>query len=91
MILRISEADLVRDARAVLDMVEHGSEVIIERRDHSALAVIRAPHRSGRPITEILLDARSRNSTVTLDEDFGTDMEDIIANQQEPWIPPSLD
>jgi hypothetical protein len=36
MTLRITEAELVRD---VLDKIERGNEVIIEREDHRPLAV----------------------------------------------------
>ena len=82
--LRITEAELARDVRAVLAKVEDGSEVIIEQEDHRPVAVIRSPYRSGRPITEILREARQRNSTVTLDEDFGKDLEEIIAHHQQP-------
>lgn len=89
--LRITEAELARDVRAVLDKVEHGSEVIIEQEDHRSVARISAPHRTGRPITEILREARERNSTVTLDENFGKDLKDIIAYHQQPWNPPSWD
>jgi len=89
--LRITEAELARDVRSVLAKVEHGSEVIIEQEDHRPVAVISAPHRSGRPITEILREARRRNSTVTLDEAFGNDLEEIIARHQQPWNPPSWD
>jgi len=87
--VRITEAELARDVRAVLAKIEQGSEVIIEREDHRAVAVIRAPHRSGRPITEILDEAKRRNSTVTPDEDFGRDLEKIIDSHQQPWHPPS--
>ena len=89
--LRITEAELARDVRAVLAKVEHGSEVIIEQEDHRPVAVIRSPHGCGRPITEILREARERNSTVTLDENFGKDLEEIIAHHQQPWNPPSWD
>ena len=89
--VRITEAELARDVRAVLDKVEQGSEVIIEQEDHRPVAVISSPHRSGRPITEILSEARQRNSTVTLDENFGKDLEEIIASHQQPWHPPSWD
>ena len=91
MTVRITEAELARDVRAVLAKVEQGSEVIIEQEDHRPVAVISAPHRSGRPITEILEEARQRNSTVTLDENFGRDLEEIIASHQQPWQPPSWD
>ncbi len=89
--VRITEAELARDVRAVLEKAEHGSEVIIEREDHRPLAVINSPQRSGRPIADILREAKQRNSTVTLDEDFGKDLEEIIACHQQPWNPPSWD
>lgn len=86
--VRITEAELARDVHAVLAKVRQGMEVVIEQ-DHRPVAVLRAPQRSGRPVSEILREARQRNSTVTLDEDFGSDMEAIIASQQQPWTPPS--
>lgn len=43
MTLRITEAELVRDVRAVLDKIERGNEVIIEREDHRPLAVMKQP------------------------------------------------
>jgi hypothetical protein len=53
MIQRITESELVRDVRAVLAKVERGGEIIVERDDHHPVAVISAPRRSGRPITEV--------------------------------------
>lgn len=86
--MRITEADLARDLHAVLAKVQQGVEVVIEQ-DHRPVAILRPPQRSGRPVSEILREARQRNSTITLDEDFGNDMEAIIAGQQQPWTPPS--
>ena len=91
MTVRITEAELARDVRAVLEKVQQGSEVIIEQEDHRPVAVIISPHRSGRPITDILREAKLRNSAVTLDENFGKDLEEIIASHQQPWNPPSWD
>jgi antitoxin (DNA-binding transcriptional repressor) of toxin-antitoxin stability system len=91
MTVRITEAELARDVRAVLEKVQQGSEVIIEQEDHRPVAVISSPHRSGRPITDILREAEQRNLTVTLDEDFSKDLEAIIASHQQPWNPPSWD
>ena len=91
MIVRITEAELARDVRAVLEKVEQGSEVIIEHEDHRPIAVIHPLHRTGRPISEILSEARQRNVTATLDDDFGKDLEDIVAGHQQPWQPPSWD
>jgi hypothetical protein len=60
MTVRITEAELARDVRAVLAQVEQGSEVIIEQEDHRPVAVIRAPNRSG---SQIMRDSfRARNA-----------------------------
>ena len=86
--VRISEADLARDTHAVLARVREGFEVIVEL-DDGPVAVIRTPNRSGRPISEILREAKTLESGATLDPDFGNDLEAIIASHQEPWNPPS--
>jgi antitoxin (DNA-binding transcriptional repressor) of toxin-antitoxin stability system len=88
--IHMSEAELAGDLHAVLAKVQQGVEVVIEQ-DYRPIAVIRGQHRSGRPITEILREAKQRNSTVTLDEDFGKDLEEIVASHQKPWNPPSWD
>jgi len=90
MTVRITEAELARDVRAVMETVEQGGEVI-EKDDRRLAAVIHALGRSGSPITEILSEARKRNSPATLDEDFGKDLEDIIASHHAPWQTPSWD
>ena len=86
--VRITEAELARDIHAVLAKVQAGVEVIVEQ-DRRPVAVIRAPYRSGRPVSEILRQAKERNSTVTLDPDFGKDLEAVIASHEQPWNPPS--
>lgn len=86
--VRITEAELARDAYAVLAKVQEGIEVIVEQ-DHRPVAVIRTPNRSGRSISAILRDAKERNSTVTLDPSFGEDLEAVIASHQQQWNPPS--
>src|SRR4051794_17253811 len=78
-IFRMTEGELARDLHVVLAKVQEGVEVIVEQ-DHRPAPVIRPSHRSGRPVPQILREARQRNSTVTLDEDFGDDMEAIIAS-----------
>jgi len=89
--LRITEAQLAQDVHAVLEKVGQGSEIVIERDDHRPIAIIRAPNRSGRPIAEVLREARERNSTVTLDDDFGKDLDEVIASHNTQWNPPSWD
>lgn len=86
--VHMNEADVIRDIAAVLAKVGQGLEVVVER-DHRAVAVIKPPERSGRSVSEILREAKQRNSTVTLDDEFGKDLEAIIASHQQPWNPPS--
>ena len=86
--VHMSEAEVARDLHAVLAKVQEGVEIVIEQ-DHEAVAALRAENRGGRPIAEILHEAKKRNSTVTLDEDFGKDLEEIVADHRRPWTPPA--
>ena len=88
--VHITEAELARDLHAILAKVQQGVEVVVEQ-DHRPVAVLRPLNRSGQLVSDILREARQRNSAVTLDEDFGNDLEEIIASQQQPWNPPSWD
>jgi antitoxin (DNA-binding transcriptional repressor) of toxin-antitoxin stability system len=86
-VVHMSEAEVVKDIAAVLAKVRQGVEVVVEQ-DHRPVAVIRPSQRSGRPISEIVRQAKERNSSVTLDADFGTDLQDIIASHENAWNPP---
>ncbi len=88
--VRMSEAEVLKDMPAVLAKVRQGVEIVVEQ-DNQTIAVIKPPQRSGRPISEILRESKQRSSTVTLDEEFGKDLEDIIASHQELWNPTSWD
>ena len=88
--VHMSEAEVARDLHAVLAKVQQGVEIVIEQ-DHRPVAVIRTQHKSGRPIAEILREAKLRNSTVTLDDDFGKYLEEIVASHGKLWNPPSWD
>ncbi len=88
-VLHLSEADLARDLRWLLQRVETGSEIIIER-DAQPVAVIRSPDPVHRKISECiaLLPA---DSTATIDPDFAKDVEAAIAAHREPLEPPEWD
>ncbi len=85
-VLHISEADLVRDLRAVLQRVEAGAEVVIER-GSNPVAVLRAPEPPRRKISECiaLLPA---DSDATIDPDFARDVNEAISAHREPLEPP---
>jgi antitoxin (DNA-binding transcriptional repressor) of toxin-antitoxin stability system len=86
--VRITESELARDVHGVLKKVQEGVEVIVED-NHRPVAVIRAPKRSGRLLSECIALAKARGSTVILDEGFAKDVEDGIRERSKPWNPPS--
>ena len=89
LVLHITEADLAKDLRSILQRVQTGAEVIIERDAHP-VAVLRAAEPPRRKISECiaLLPA---DSTATIDLDFAKDVEAAIAAHREPLEPPPWD
>ncbi len=88
MTLRISEAEFLRDARAILDKVERGDEVIVERADHSAVAVLKQPEWKFRSIEESIARAKAFEAKIGYapvpDEDFARDVEEYVNSHREP-------
>lgn len=87
--LHISEGDLAKDIRSILQRVETGGEVIIER-DARPVAVIRAAEPVRRKISECIA-MMPANSTATIDPDFAKDVEAAIDAHREPLEPPTQD
>src|SRR5258708_26036389 len=92
-LLRISEADAVRDLAAILKRVQAGAEVVIERDAHP-FAVIRAAAPARRTISECIALAEAHEKedgrAAVLDPDFAADVEEIVRNRK-PWNPPTWD
>jgi antitoxin (DNA-binding transcriptional repressor) of toxin-antitoxin stability system len=88
--LHMTEAEVAKDFAAVLEKIQQGVEVIVER-DAQPVAVIKLPQFRGRPIDEYIALAKARGSHATLDDDFTKDLEDIINSHREPLTPPSWD
>lgn len=83
--VHMSEAELVRNIHSILQRIQTGTEVIIER-DAQPVAVLRAAVPMRRKISECikLLPA---DSTATIDPDFSNDVEAAIAAHREPLEP----
>lgn len=79
----MTEAELAHDVYAALEKVRAGVEVVIER-DHRPVAVIKTPAEPGRPLSACIALADAHGSKITLDEDFGKDLEEIIQSRREP-------
>lgn len=88
-VLHVSEADAVRDLAAILQHVQAGTEVFIER-DSQRLAVIRAAPPARRTISECVALAEAHEKQTgaapVVDEDYAADVEEIIRNRQA-WNP----
>jgi len=85
--VRITEAELARDIHAVLVMVQHGVEVIVEQ-DHRPVAVIRTPQSPGRKIGECIALAKAYEERLGYapmpDRDFAKDVQAAIEAHREP-------
>ena len=88
--VRMKEADVVSDLKTVLEKVQQGVEIIVEK-NNRPIAVIKPPQPPRRTISECIAAAeqreRERGYAVTLDPDFAADVEKIV-NNRRPWNPP---
>ncbi|MCP5118727.1 MAG: hypothetical protein GY953_48570 [bacterium] len=80
---RVSQAEAIRDIAAILERVERGTQVVIER-DQRPVVIIQPALPAGRLLSECIALAEAHGSTVTLDEAFGKDLEEVIRSRSEP-------
>ena len=90
-VVHVNEVDVARDLATILQRVQTGVEVIIER-DAQPLAVIRAAAPARRTISECIALAEAHEKETgnapVLDADFAADVEEIVRNRK-PWNPPT--
>jgi antitoxin (DNA-binding transcriptional repressor) of toxin-antitoxin stability system len=85
-----SETEAASDCASLMARVRAGAEVVIEH-DARPVAILRPAEPQVRLLSESLRLAREHGSTVTLDGDFGRDLEEIINSHREPLSPPAWD
>lgn len=90
-VIHISEADAARDFGALLARVRAGEEIVIGPEGAPVAVLKPASGPYVRKLSESLRILRERGSTVTLDGDFGKDLEDVINSHREPLNPPPWD
>jgi antitoxin (DNA-binding transcriptional repressor) of toxin-antitoxin stability system len=90
-VIHISEAEAANDFAAVLARVRAGAEIVIDGREPIVVAVYTSKPEPGRLLSESIALAEAHGSTVTLDGDFGRDLEEIINSHREPLSPPAWD
>jgi antitoxin (DNA-binding transcriptional repressor) of toxin-antitoxin stability system len=87
----ISREEAVKDIDGLIARVSKGDEIIIEE-NYSPVAVLQSPGKpKGRLLSETLRILEERGSKVTLDDQFGKDLTDIINSHREPLIDPLND
>ncbi len=84
----------MRDVQSVLDRVQSGVEIVVERNSRPVAIMIPAPT-APRTMTEIVAAMEAAGACGTVDIEFAQDMEedveDGIAARNLPWNPPSWD
>jgi len=90
-VIHISEAEAASDFASLMARVRSGTEVVIEDNARPVAIVRPVAEPSVRRLSESLRLARENGSTVTLDRDFGRDLEEIINSHREPLSPPTWD
>jgi antitoxin (DNA-binding transcriptional repressor) of toxin-antitoxin stability system len=85
-VVHVSSAEAIRDIAAILERVERGAEVIVEKGER-AVALIQPAPRPGRLLSECIALAKAHEEKTghapTLDEGFAHDLEEIIAGRRE--------
>lgn len=89
-VIHVSEAEAASDFGSLLERVREGAEVVIESAARP-VAVVRPAEPEVRLLSESLRLAREHGSTVTLDPDFGKDVEAAIESHREPLRSPEWD
>ena len=89
-VIHVSETEAAREAASLMARVRAGAEVVIEH-DARTVAVLHPAEPHVRLLSESLRLAREHGSTVTLDGDFGRDLEEIINSHRESLSPPAWD
>jgi antitoxin (DNA-binding transcriptional repressor) of toxin-antitoxin stability system len=90
-VIHISEAEAASNFADVLARVRAGAEIVIEGQEPIVVAVRPSKPQPGRLLSESIALAEAHGSTVTLDGDFGRDLENIINSHREPLNPPTWD
>lgn len=91
-IIHFSESEAAKtNVEALLVHVRAGAEVVIENGARPVAVLRSAEFHSGRLLSESVALAEAQGSMVTLDGDFGRDLEAVVHSHLEPLNPPAWD
>ena len=90
-VVHISRADAANDFDGLMARAANGDAILIE--SNACVVAKLLPGDAARPrlLSESLRILKERGSSVTLDGEFGSDLEDIINSHREPLNPPAWD
>ena len=90
-VVHISEEEAARNFVDVLARVRAGAEIVIDGHEPVVISMRPVKREPGRLLSESIVLAEMHGSTVTLDGEFGRDLEDVINSHREPLKPPAWD
>ena len=88
-VIHISRSQAASDFDGLLALAARGDEVFIEANERVVARLLPVDAPRPRLLSESLRILRQRGSTVTLDGDFGRDLEAVIQSHPEPLNPPA--
>jgi len=90
-VVHISRAEAASDFEGLMARAANGDEIHIESNARVVARLLPADGPRPRLLSESLKILKERGSTVTLDGDFGRDLEEIIHGHRESLNPPAWD
>lgn len=90
-VIHISRTEAADDFDTLITRASKGDEILIESSAGIIAKLLPGDVPRPRLLSESLRILNERGSTVTLDPDFGRDLEEIINGHSEPLDPPAWD
>ena len=90
-VIHISRAEAAGNFDGILARAANGDEILIESDARVVARLLPGEPARPRLLSESLQILKERGTGVTLDGDFGRDLEEIISARREPLNPPAWD
>lgn len=90
-VIHISRTEAASNFEGLIARATNGDEILIESNTGVVARLIPGDAPRPRLLSESIKILEERGSTVTLDSDFGGDLEEIINSHREPLNPPAWD
>jgi antitoxin (DNA-binding transcriptional repressor) of toxin-antitoxin stability system len=90
-VVHISRTEAASDFDGLMARAANGDEIHIESNARVVAKLLPGDAPRPRLLSESLKILKERGSTVTLDGEFGRDLEEIIRSHREPLSPPAWD